>query len=785
VDRIQKFETISDLLLKLDGDICRKLLKILPSLSLLDPACGSGAFLVAAMKVLIDIYSAIVGRIEVVLTEADLKDWLKDIQKQHPSVGYYIKKKIITDNLYGVDIMQEATEIAKLRLFLALVSSAMTVDDLEPLPNIDFNIMSGNSLIGLIRIDKQGFEAIGKPKAVQGSLLQLDETGAYQKILEEKEKNIEMYKAHSFRAGDREEGTKDDTLLILRDQIEKLNRESEKKLNQLLLEEFSHAGIKYEQAQLSGKAKKRPLTQHDIEDLKPFHWGYHFSRIINERGGFDAIIANPPWEAFKPNAKEFFAEYSDLVTKKNMDIHAFEKEKEVLLQDQEISKNWLEYLSRYPFLSNYFRTSEQYENQIAVVNGKRAGTDINLYKLFLEQCFNLLTPNGRCGIIIPSGIYTDLGSKQLREMLFTQTGVDTLFGLSNEKFIFEGVHHSFKICLLTFEKGGVTDSFEAAFRINPREAIRPNHLDEFFKDKEEHIEISVDFVRMLSPNSCSVMEFKGNQDIEIVKKMSKFPMLGKKIPGKWNLSLTAEFHMTSDHKLFKPYKPGRLPLYEGKMIHQFTNTLAQPRYWIDEEEAREALLKRGQVDEGQALNYQSYRFAHRSIARSTDTRTLISTVIPHNVFCGHSLNVSSMAVKPSILLCITSLLNSFCFDYFLRQQVSANLTMFFLYQIPVPRLSKEDLYFDALVERAAKLICITPEFDDLAVEVGLESNEEGVTNEFERSQLRAELDGIVAHLYGLAEEEFSHILTTFPIVPETEKVAALNAYRDVDRGLIQ
>jgi hypothetical protein len=116
--------------------------------------------------------------------------------------------------------------------------------------------------------------------------------------------------------------------------------------------------------------------------------------------------------------------------------------------------------------------------------------------------------------------------------------------------------------------------------------------------------------------------------------------------------------------------------------------------------------------------------------------------------------------------------------------VSANINMFYIYQLPVPRLGVGDKYFNEIVERAAKLICTTSEFDELAEEVGLGSHKRGVTNEVERGKLRAELDGMIAHLYGLTEEEFAYILTTFPIVPEPVKVAAINAYRDVERGLI-
>jgi Putative DNA-binding domain/Eco57I restriction-modification methylase len=764
----------------------------LPQLSLLDPACGSGAFLVAAMKTLINIYAAVLSRAELFGDRA-LKQAIKKIRAEHPSLLYYIKKRIITDNLYGVDIMEEATEIAKLRLFLALVASAQAVEDLEPLPNIDFNIMAGNSLIGLIRVDENNFNSLDavssktidpvqknllEPTAIQGSLLSTLAANEYRDILREKNLNIDLYKKHAFITTDPDGPDQKDRLQRLRNEIEKINRKSEVRLNQLLLDEFStKLGIKYEEAQLTGKSKKRLLKTADIEALEPFHWGYHFDQIIGERGGFDAIIANPPWEVFKPNAKEFFAQHSELVTKRKMDIKAFEKQQKELLKDPEVSDAWLEYQSQFPHVSAYYRASEQYRNQISIVNGKKAGTDLNLYKLFLEKCFHLLHVDGRCGMIIPAGFYTDLGSKQLREMIFSQARLDTLLGLSNEKFIFEGVHHAFKFCLLTFERGDSTLTFEACFRINPREAIRPNQLESFLQNKSERVGISVDLVRRLSPDSLSIMEFRGERDIVIVRKMFQHPKLGDKLDGTWNFKLNSEFHMTGDSKLFRQKEAeGLLPLYEGKMIHQFTHLATEPRYWLREDEARQSLLSRDEIDEGQELSYQTYRLAYRSIASSTNTRTLISTILPENVFCGHSLNISSSLGYEDVLF-TCAILNSFCFDFSLRQQVSTNLTMFFIYQTPVPRLQKGDRHFSEIVECAAKLICTTPEFDDLAQEVGLGSHHNGITNERDRAKLRAELDGTIAHLYNLTETEFAHILSTFPIVPEPTKQAALEAYR--------
>jgi hypothetical protein len=816
LDRVNKalnrqFHSISDLLLNLDAKICRVLvLEILPALRLLDPACGSGAFLVAAMKVLINIYSAILGKVELeFLGDLDLKKWHDEVHGDHRAPAYYIKKRIITDNLFGVDIMEEGAEIARLRLFLALVASAHSIEQLEPLPNIDFNILAGNSLIGLLKVDPKRFDAVDEKKSGgrqaliklqhKGSSAELPEfvvettvapskrekvaafvaernAGKFAAILKDKNESIGLYRKHAFRPEEVGPLDQDVTLVQLRSHIDNVRTESYAKLNQLLLDEFKALDIQFEQAtwddekKKEGRSIKRSLTLADIKALTPFHWGYEFDQIINERGGFDAIITNPPWEIFKPNSKEFFEEYSELVSKKKMTIHDFEKAQSELLKDPELLRAWIEYLSNFPHVSTYFRTASDYVHQISIVNGKKAGTDINLYKLFLERCFRLLRTRGECGIVVPSGIYTDLGTKQLRELLFNKAKIGGLFCFENRKEIFEGVHRSYKFVILTFEVGGTTQQFPSAFmRLDVEE------LQRF--PSEGSLPIAVELIRRLSPDSISVPELKCRLDIQILEKASQFPLLGATMDGSWNFVLGNEFHMTGDSKLFKP-KPtsSRVPLFEGKMIHQFDDHFHTARYWVEEKAGRRALLSR-EADQGQTMPYQHYRFGHRSIARNTDQRTLIGTLLPRNAFFGHSINATHSSISGTELLYVTGVLNSFVFDFLLRQRVSANITMFYIYQLPVPRLTEKDPAFKPIVSRAAKLICMTPEFDDLAREVGLGSHAEGVTDPAARAALRAELDGLVAHLYGLTEDEFAYILTTFPLVAQPVKDAALEAFR--------
>lgn len=766
----KQYDSIAELLLNLDADTCRKLVvgdnAVLPNLSLLDPACGSGAFLVAAMKTLINVYAAILGKIEF-LGDKKLNEWKRKIEQDHPSINYYIKKQIITNNLFGVDLMEEATEIAKLRLFLALVASAETVEQLEPLPNIDFNIMSGNSLIGLMRVDEKVFN-----KHQSGDLFKK----SYKELVNEKEAAIRAFKSIE---------NSEENMEIKKQSIERMEEDANATLNLMLGQEFSDLGIKYEQVtwdekkNKEGKPVKRNITVKDIEALEPFHWGYEFSEIFRKKGGFDAIITNPPWETFQPNAKEFFMNFSDSVSKKKMDIKDFIEKFKTLMEDKAVRNEWLKYSSDYNHLREYFRISPQYKNQVPVIDGKRHGKDVNLYKLFTEQCFNLLKKGGYCGIVIPSGIYSDLGSKKLREMLFESSTITGIFGFENRKEIFEGVHRSFKFVVLSFERGGTTNSFPAAFMRHDVE-----ELDNF--PQFGSIKISLDFIKKQSPQSLSVMEVKNDIDFTIADKLLKFPTLNDSSNKNWVIDLHREFNMTDDAPLFnKSELKNSLPLFEGKMIWHFTHQLADPRYWIKESEGRNALIKYRQEDDGQIIGYQKYRLAYRSVASNTNERTLVCTVIPP-CFTGNSLNVAENLDYDVQFYCV-SMLSSFVLDWLIRQNVTTNINMFYVYQLPVPRLKPKDKWFKPIVERAARLICTTDEFAELWEEVmdSKWSEKKVAIQEYERNKLRAELDGIIANIYGLTEEEFSYILNTFPIVTLPQKVASQNAYRDVERGLIK
>jgi hypothetical protein len=812
------FESFAELMLNLDARLCRELLNLLPTIRILDPACGSGAFLVSALDTLVNIYSIIVGKIEL-LHDPYLTNWLQQAQKEHASFGYYLRKKIITENLFGVDLMEEAMEIAKLRLFITLVSSVNTVDQLEPLPNIDFNILPGNSLIGFLHVNEE--------RLTQLSLIY----SSFNQLVAEKNLLISQYKSATKHGED---------LRSIRNQIDTRRAEANAELNQMLLDEFRRLNIKYEEAtwdaskQAPGKTLRRDLRIEDIADLHPFHWGYEFDQVMEGHGGFDIIIANPPWEALKPQAKEFFALHESTITKNKMRIEDFEREQSKLLQNAETRQAWLKYQNAFPYQSSYFRASPQYANQVSLVNGKKQGTDINLYKLFIEQCYNLLREGGLCGLVVPSGIYTDLGAKQLRELLFTSTRVTGLFGFENNKAIFEGVHRSFKFVVLTYEKGGSTTTFPAAF-------MRHEVSELVHFPQRGALEMPVDLIRQLSPGTLSIMEFKNPMDVRIISKMQKAPALGER--SNWNFALTNEFHMTNDSSLFETGNaPTRLPLFEGKMIHQYTHTFAGPRYWIDEREGKDELIRREMrrveaaldeianlEDEIKLLStrpkrvarlLEKYnvsalsqndiyiapdmpRLAFRDVARNTDARTLIATILPPNVFASNTLNYLNpwyfnaqkvLSSPSSIKECyepafsgkmtayFCGVLNSFTLDYFLRFKVSAHVNMFYLYQLPVPRISEDSYYGSEIASRVAQLVCVGPEFDELRQELLGDVNASVATNKEQRQLLRCEIDALVTHLYKLKEEELEYVLSTFPLVEQAIKDQVIAAYHEFAPG---
>ena len=271
-------------------ELLRAFSKAITEVTILDPTCGSGAFLFAALNILEPLYEACLDRMEVFLDELeyaretpraerfrDFRKVLEDIDR-HPNRRYFILKSIIINNLYGVDIMEEAIEICKLRLFLKMVAQIEDVEQIEPLPDIDFNIQAGNTLVGYATYDEVKKAGTGK----------LDFNNTMQRIQENAEDVEHLFE--QFRLQQTELGgvvTTDDKQ-ALRDKLKALEDE----LNLYLAGEY---GV---------ELNRESAYQNWLSSHKPFHWLIEFYGILKD-GGFDVIIGNPPYVGYSKVKKDY------------------------------------------------------------------------------------------------------------------------------------------------------------------------------------------------------------------------------------------------------------------------------------------------------------------------------------------------------------------------------------------------------------------------------------------------------------------------------------------------
>ncbi|QTA88381.1 Eco57I restriction-modification methylase domain-containing protein [Desulfonema magnum] len=260
-----------------------------PPLSILDPTCGSGAFLFAALNILEPMYEGCIERMEQFAEESSKKDKcfekvLKEVNAaDHPSREYFICKSVILNNLYGVDIMKEAVEIARLRLFLRIVAS---VDmnprkpnyGLEPLPDIDFNIRSGNTLVGFAT-ETELMEAVRDREGMF----------AQEKLEEFKEECGLTSKAFvRFKDAQLIEDMNNESFKAAKQEVTKRLGALNDKLNTYLASVYN----------IDSEKQKRQYEKW-LASHQPFHWFAEFYSIVADRGGFDVIIGNPPYVEYK------------------------------------------------------------------------------------------------------------------------------------------------------------------------------------------------------------------------------------------------------------------------------------------------------------------------------------------------------------------------------------------------------------------------------------------------------------------------------------------------------
>ncbi|OGP20086.1 MAG: hypothetical protein A2X91_09880 [Deltaproteobacteria bacterium GWB2_65_81] len=775
--------------------------KAILGLNLCDPACGSGHFLVAAAH-------RMAGRLGQIRcggepSELVFRQALRDV------IGHC---------LYGVDINPMSVELCKVSLWMESMEPG------KPLSFLDHRIVCGNSLLGTT----PALMAQGVP----------DE--AFQPL-----EGDERARVNSMRRQNRAERAGQGTLQFggavsattyrLGEAIRELDKIDDTGINGIReKEEKHHALLESEDLTraresagawsavfVAPRTAEAPQWTHDTfrrvsegglsalpsayresfrrlsEEYRFFYWHVAFPDVFSIpetgivgvgphgwTGGFDVVLGNPPWERLKLQEQEYFAERRpDIANAPN----AAARRRMIRDLDMEDPVLFHEY-------KDALRKAEG-ESHIA----RNAGIfplcgrgDVNTYALFAEQFLNLMSPDGRAGIIVPTGIATDDGTKGYIDEVVTSHRLASFYSFENEEFIFRDVHHSYRFCLMTL-LGTATRQEAVDFLFFARKV-------ENLEDERRHFTLSPAEVAALNPNTKTCPIFRSKMDAELARKIyARVPVLFDEARGAdgnpWGINFQRMFDMANDSGLFRTHAQmaadgatldgttfclpdGKLflPLYEAKMVHQFDHRWATyeqngedsrdatdaekanpaysvlPRYWVPKEEVDKRLADKGWT--------YGWLMGWRDVTSAHVLRTMIATVVPR-CGVGHKMPLFMLNknIESKCKAAHLANLNSLVLDFLARQKVGGtSLTYFYLKQFPVlPPSDYDEATLAFITSRILELVYTAEDLRPFAVDLGYTGNP-FPWDPSRRAVLRAELDAYYAKLYGLTRDELRYIL---------------------------
>lgn len=778
-------------------------------LTICDPACGSGGFLVAGAR-----------RIAARLAELRAGEGTPT-----PELVHQAMRDVVGHCVYGVDINDLAAELAKVSLWLEALEPG------RPLSFLDARIRVGNALVGTT----PALLEAGVPTA---AFKELD--GDNKKFAAE----IRKRNKDELKGQDVLWGGKTLDLTALADEREELLT------NVDTIDEVEHQRMRWETIQkspvlnqlrtqadawcasffwpivdgmslpptsavvrdLDGGSHAYDETVDQVERLARehgyFHWHLEFPEVFTGgstvgpqgwSGGFSCMLGNPPWEHMELKEQEFFASRDPEVAdasgaKRKKLIAALEMTDPVLFGTYREAKLSIDGLRK--FMSS--------SGRYPLTGRGRIKTDPTFAELFRD----LTSGQGRTGVIVPTGIATDATTQYFFKDLVQTRSLAALYDFENAKPLFDGVHRSFKFCLLTMT-GRDVEAGAAKFTF---------FLHDPSQIASHKFALTPEEITLLNPNTGTCPIFRTRRDAEITLGIyRRLPVLmkeGDPDGNPWGISfMQGLFNMTSDSGLFhtldeledagwtldgNAFHRGShtmLPLYEAKMIHHFDHRWATyerdgsirnvtveekqdpnfrvlPRYWVASTEVDSKLDDRWD---------QTWLMGWRDICRATDERTAIASLVGQGASPegGTLLCLPSSQSEADAGLLLASF-DSFAFDFTARQKVGGtHLKYFTMRQLPVPHPSEftEVMPFGSwtwdgwIDDRVRELVCSATDMSDLN---SLDSA--FVWDSERRRALRAELDAAFFHLYGVDREDVDYIMETFPIVKRKD-IAEHGEYR--------
>ena len=596
-------------------------------LKVLDPAMGSGHFLVTAVDYLSDYVaelieyvpavptwldgeyeSPLVGRIERIRSEimqrADESGWV--IDETQLTDQAIIRRMVLKRCIYGVDKNRLTVELAKVSLWL----HSFTVG--APLSFLDHHLRWGDSLIGF-RVGDVVTEMEQLGTMFTGTVIAAAEAATdSMKLIEEKsDSDVSEVQASASLFEQVEETTADlrgllDFLTGRRWLTAGLKRRELASIEGPLVETLGwYPGSSYELLsrgpdQLEGSVPERSEGSweqfsefwhkaRDLTDRERFlHWEAAFPGVwkywTNEQmaGGFDAIIGNPPWDRIKLQEVEWFATRDPALARAPTAAARKREIERLRTENDPLASAFDEAKERADSLGRLIRASGEYP--------LLGGGDINLYSLFVERAMNLVKPDGLVGLLTPSGIYADKTAASFFKSLSTNGRISGLYDFENKKIFFKDIHASFKFCAFIF--GGVDrrfDQTECAFFLHDVETI---------DDPDRCFPLTPDDFTRVNPNTGTAPVFRTRRDAEITRGIyERHPVLVDRSGGEehrvWPVKYMTMFHMTNDSNLFRTseqlyeegfypvsgnrWKRGEevyVPLYEGKMVQAYDHRAA-------------------------------------------------------------------------------------------------------------------------------------------------------------------------------------------------------------------